>query len=274
MANVTFGPLLTVGELAAIAGGRVGWSGDDSVTRFDRVLAAFGYEGVATGAGLSNMCPSAADGVSLGRVLADVATAERAPWWVDVEGRARFAPRSDYWGRPAAAAIGAGQLGAGIGFDLSDSGRRTVVNARRPGGPAVHRRAAGEAEAAGEVGGGVLLLRVDSQPQVESLAAEAVAPVWSEPRLRTSTLTVDLVRSAALVDAAALLGVDVGAVVEVDGLPSSAPAGARRWSVRRVTDRLSTSSWVRRFDVEAAGDPLAVFRVGVDLLDGPAVVGW
>ena len=118
------------------------------------------------------------------------------------------------------------------------------------------------------------LLRVDSQPQVESLAAEAVAPVWSEPRLRTSTLSVDLVRSGGLVDVAALLAVDVGDVLEVDGLPAAAPAGARRWSVRRVTDRLSTSSWVRRFDVAAAGEPLAVFRVGVDVLDGPAVVGW
>ena len=80
-----------------------------------------------------------------------------------------------------------------------------MVRARRPGGPAVVRRAAGEVEAAGEVGGGVLVLRVDSQPQVESLAAEAVAPVWSEPRLRTSTLSVDLVRSGGLVDVAALL---------------------------------------------------------------------
>ena len=275
VANLTLGPLLDVGDLAVIAGGRHGWAGDDTVSRFGRVLGAFGYDGVTSGVGLSAMCPSAADGQALADVLAEVAVAERAPYWVDAVGRPRFAPRETYWGAPAVVSLPAGVLGAGLEFDMSDTGRRTVVRARRPGGPVVVRTSPADAEASGEVGNGsVLLLRVDSQPQVESLADEAVAEVHSAVQLRTSALAVDVVRSGALVDVGAVLEADVGSVVEVVGLPSSAPAGAGRWSVRRVTDRLSASSWVRRFDVSAAGEELAVFHVGVDLLDGPAVVGW
>ena len=96
------------GRVRGIAGGRDGWAGDDTVTRFNRVLAVFGYDGVAGGAGLSNMCPSAADGLSVAAVLSDVATLNGRPWWVDVAGRPRFAPRSDILG---ACGVGGGRRG-------------------------------------------------------------------------------------------------------------------------------------------------------------------
>lgn len=258
--------------LQRIAASRTGWTGDDTCGRLNRILYALGYDRSALPEGDSTMCPQHTDGRTLADALAECAVAERAPWWVDRDGRPTMRPRSARWAAPTVATVDAYALGQGLEFGQESSARRTVVTASRPGGQSMTRRHP-VADVVGEVGGPQVFM-VDSDAQVESLADEMVTDRHALPRVTTESVSVDLVRSARVVDVRALLAVDVEDVIEVAGLPASAPWPSRRLLVGHVADRISADSWVRTFTVSDAPELMDVFHIGVDELDGPAVLGW
>jgi hypothetical protein len=257
--------------LQRIALGRDGWTGDDTCGRFNRVLYALGYDRTSLPEGNSNMCPQHTDGGVLADALTDCATAERAPWWVGRDGVPTMAPRSARWSAATVATIPAAALGQSLEFAQDNATRQTVAVVSRPGGPTITRRHPA-ADLVGETGDPMTLL-VDSDGQLETYADELVTDRNAIPQIETESVTVDLVRSGRLLDIPDVLAVDVEDVVEITGLPASAPWTSRRMLVRHITDRITPTSWLRTFAVVDAPDLIDVFRVG-DELDGPRVLGW
>lgn len=239
-----------------LADGVAGWTGDRTTVRGLRVA---GYAlrspdlpdptGKGYG-GLDTMCPQHTAGRTCGDVLDEVATTEGSGWWTTKDGMVRVGSRQDLWGTPDVLDIPATAVDAGLDFGSDNDGRTTDLTVTRPGGARVITRTTTASN--GLIYARTVDLSVDSDPQMEAYASRAMMPASSDPGPRSETVAVDVERCAASIDVDLVLGTDIGQVIEVTGLPGSAPATTMRLLVVGVSDRVDTGGWLRTFNVVPA----------------------
>ena len=264
--------ILSASVIADLAAGRDGWTGETTTDRGLRIArAALRAPTIPdmTDVGMSTMCPSHTSGQTAGQALDDVARTEDSGWWTVPSGLLRVGSRESRWGRPVAVQLAAPTVDAGVEFAADADDRLTEVTATRPDGARVTRRTQPADD--GIIYARTVELLVDSDPQLEAWADWAIAPARSTPAPRSESVTVDLLTMAASINEALVLGVDVDSVIEVTGLPASAPASTVRLLVVGVSDAISVTGWRRTFNVVPAEQYIAFWELDVSRLDSTTI---
>lgn len=265
--------VLTATDVARLALGAAGYTGETTTTRVGRLMYAAGWPLAASisPVGLSTMCPQHTAGRTLADALDECAAAELAPWWITPEGTVTATSRAARYWRMDSATVPAKAVDGATEFQLDDAGRVNVATVSRPGGVRItRRRADGGALSTFESN---VTLMLDSDAQVEAIADAAIADRYAIPEAKSPTVSIDPVTAGASLDVAAVLALDVDDVFEVTGLPASAPAATLRLLITGITDRPGPAGWPRIFNVVPAPPITDVARWNVTDWDS-TIEGW
>lgn len=214
------------------------------------------------------MGPQPVRGQSLAAALDAVGLVETTGWAPAPDGTLALASRADRYNRDPDLTLSATSVDASTAVELSDRGLVSEVIASRPGMTPYVARDAAATTAYGESSETVTLC-AGSDGEVTTWAdwrlTTRKAPGWDTDRLVIDAYTCGI-------DEDIVLGVDVGDLLHVTGMPSDAPASTVRLWVDGVEDQVTPSGWVRTLTTSTAPADTSAWVLGVDTLDSGTVL--
>lgn len=260
--------LLSAGDLANIVASAE--LTEPTQTRFGRLMELTGT-GVAVGGAvltIGTMGPQPVRGQSLAAALDAVGLVETTGWSPAPDGTLALASRADRYNRSPDLTLTATSVDASTAVELSDRGLISEVTAARPGMAPYVARDSAAATAYGE-SSEMVTLCAGSDGEVTTWAdwrlTTRKAPGWDTARLVIDAYTCG-------VDADSVLGVDVGDLLHVTGMPPDAPASTVRLWVDGVEDHVTPAGWVRTLTTSTAPADTSAWVLGVDELGSGTVL--
>lgn len=253
--SLTFLPTLsTSGLLGTAADGCDGYDDELSHLRFERVMWAAGWQDVAvTDDGFTSMSATPIRGDSVAAAVSKIADTETAPWFIDGQGRPTFLGRGARYNTSPAFEIPATIINPGTQFTLSDVGMVNKMTATRPGGTQAIRVNQASIDDYDEYPD-ERTLYVRSDTDLEDLA-QATVNLKGDPGIRSDAIEIDLhVSAASISDVTAAVTADVGTMMRVTDVPTVHGTTATiDYFVEGVADNVTTTGWVRTFNVSPIG---------------------
>lgn len=275
---------LSAARVAAHADGLDGWTGETSGDRFTRLCRIAGLSplvGVGTtvvGTPAATMGPQPTKGKPLLTALREVAEAELGVVYVAADGVLTFATRETRYNAPVALTLYAdrpGHVGGDFEVNTDDALICNDYTVERIGGATqrvVDQASVDAYDTAAE--SAALYVGTDDQALT---AAQWRVNTTSEPQPRPSSLTVDVVAFAnSGGNVAALLGIEVGARVQVRNLPADVTGSTTLdvfvEGVRWVIDKNSIKATLTASPIGAAGAVFILDDATYGALDGVGVL--
>jgi hypothetical protein len=243
-----YGSALSVYRIPQHAAVRNGAVGEDSLTRFNRTVR------LAVGSWTENVSlatPAATMGVQpftdqdASAILYGIADAEVAPVCILSTGQVRWQARTERTASPTPTQIPAYLVSSDTGFSTSDQLMANDVTYSRPGGATVTVTDAGSIASYGHMKVSKSLY-YDTDAQLTG-AANYTLSAHSQPHIRTGSLTIDLVTADPTIPSSTLLGLDIGAIVRVTGLPMGSVTFVDVF-IEGVNDSINANGWRRTYN--------------------------
>ena len=247
---------LSGSEISDIAAGRTGFTGETTTARASRIAGYCGWP-ITVGTGSTTMGPQPTKGVSLADVMQQIADTEVAPYWMTGDATLRLDGRSTrYSGGAADFTIPATALDQGTAFGKSDVGMVNKVTVEDAIGNKSERSNAASVARYDpyETQLSTYVTHDDTGLAAMDAIAEGLANWQATPRVRSDSLTVDLITAASTItNYTACVLADVGDIIAITGLPTDHGTTATGlFFVEGVSDSVTTSSWSRTFNVSPA----------------------
>lgn len=247
---------LSGSEVADIAAGRNGFTGETTTARASRIAGYCGWP-ITVGTGSTTMGPQPTKGLSLVDAMQQIADTEVAPYWSNATATLRLDGRSTRYSPGAADfTIPASAIDQGTTFGKSDVGMVNKVSVDDAIGNKSERSNAASVARYDEysVSLSVFVTQDNAGQAAMDAIAEGLANWQATPRVRSESIGVDLITAASTItNYSACVLADVGNVLSITGLPTDhTGSSSSLFYVEGVSDNVTASSWMRTFNVSPA----------------------